>query len=113
MVPYSSSYLIDRTGSKVVATTDPRTRTIYLLDTLDGSFLNTVLIHELGHAVMFSYGLLNDIHRVVRREDWIDAEEWICNFIADYGLRIFSIVSSVLGENALVYIPYELERLVV
>lgn len=113
MVPYSSPYLIERTGTRTVATTDPQTRTIYLLDTLNGDFLNTVLIHELGHVVMFSYGLLNDIHRAVRREDWIDAEEWVCNFIADYGIRIFSIVSLVLGENALVYIPYELERLVV
>lgn len=113
MVPYSSPYLIERTGTRTVATTDPQTRTIYLLDTLNGDFLNTVLIHELGHVVMFSYGLLNDIHRAVRREDWIDAEEWVCNFIADYGIRIFSIASLVLGENALVYIPYELERLVV
>lgn len=112
-VPYSSPMLIEKTGSRVVATTDPIDRTVYLLDTLNGDFLNTVLLHELGHVVMFSYGLLGDIHRAVPRYLWIDAEEWVCNFIADYGRQIFQIASDVLGDEAWSFIPYELERLVV
>lgn len=112
-VPYTSPMLIEKTGTRTVATTDPITRTVYLLDTLDGSFFTTVLLHELGHVVMFSYGLLDDIHRAVPRHLWIDAEEWVCNFIADYGLQIFQIASTVLGEEAWTFIPYELERLVV
>lgn len=112
-VPYSSPMLIEKTGSRVVATTDPIRRTVYLLDTLDGDFLNTVLLHELGHVAMFSYGLLGDIHRAVPQHLWIDAEEWVCNFIADYGLQIFQIASTVLGDEAWSFIPYELERLVV
>lgn len=112
-VPYMSPMLIERTGTRVVATTDPRTRCVYLLDTLDGHFLSTVLLHELGHVVMFSYSLLDDIHQFVDREYWVEAEEWVCNFIADYGLRIFETASIVLGEDALACIPYELERLVV
>lgn len=102
-VPYASPMLIEKTG----------TRTVYLLDTLEGSFFTTVLLHELGHVVMFSYGLLDDVHRAVSRHLWIDAEEWVCNFIADYGLQIFQIASTVLGEEAWSFIPYELERLVV
>ena len=96
-VPYSSPMLIEKTGTRTVATTDPIRRTVYLLDTLEGNFFNTVLLHELGHVVMFSYGLLDDIHRAVPRHLWIDAEEWVCNFIADYGLQIFQIASNVLG----------------
>lgn len=96
-VPYASPMLIEKTGTRTVATTDPITRTVYLLDTLEGSFFTTVLLHELGHVVMFSYGLLDD------------AEEWVCNFIADYGLQIFQIASTVLGEEAWSFIPYELE----
>ena len=112
-VPYASPMLIEKTGTRTVATTDLITRTVYLLDTLEGSFFTTVLLHELGHVVMFSYGLLDDVHRAVPRHLWIDAEEWVCNFIADYGLQIFQIASTVLGEEAWSFIPYELERLVV
>ena len=85
-VPYASPMLIEKTGTRTVATTDPITRTVYLLD---------------------------DVHRAVPRHLWIDAEEWVCNFIADYGLQIFQIASTVLGEEAWSFIPYELERLVV
>ena len=73
---------------------------------------NSVLIHELGHAALFSYGLLPDIHKAVKRQYWMEAEEWVCNFIADYGMRIFSIAYEVMGEDAWMFIPYELDRLI-
>lgn len=107
-----SPLLIDRTGETRVATTDPKTHCIYLSSQLDGDFLNTVLLHELGHCVMFSYDLLKDIHRVVSPELWIDAEEWVCNFIADYGLKIFSIACETLGDDAWACIPCALERII-
>lgn len=108
----NSSELIDRTGEKRLATTDPHTRCIYLSRKLQGDILNRVLLHELGHATMFSYGLINRLHVYVRPEYWIEAEEWICNFIADYGYEIFCTASNVLGEEAWIFIPYELERLI-
>lgn len=104
--------LIDRTGKKRLATTDPRTRYIYLSNELQGDILNRVLLHELSHAVMFSYGLLDRLHFYVRPEYWIEAEEWVCNFIADYGYLIFRIASDILGEEAWMFIPHELERLI-
>lgn len=39
-----------------------------------------VLIHEICHCVLYSYGLLYDIHKAVKKDYWILAEEWICNF---------------------------------
>lgn len=107
-----SGYLVDRTGKHRLATTDPRTHCIYLSNTLQGEMLNRVLTHELAHCAMFSYGLLPDIRQAIRPEYWIDAEEWVCNFIADYGRKIFSTVYDVLGDEAWMVIPYELERLV-
>lgn len=83
-----------------------------LSDHLSGQELETVLIHELGHAALFSYGLLPDIHKAVKRQYWMEAEEWVCNFIADYGMRIFSIAYEVMGEDAWMFIPYELDRLI-
>ena len=105
-------YLMDRTGNLRVATTDPDTRIIFLSNDLSGSFLEKVLVHEIGHCALFSFHLVDDIHRMVRPEYWIEAEEWICNFIADYGQIIYSTAYSYLGIHAWKAIPYELERLI-
>lgn len=104
--------LVDRTGSLRVATTDPKTLTVYLSDNLYDGMLVKVLIHELGHCTMFSFGLLDDIHLRVRPEYWIEAEEWVCNFIADYGLMIFSIAYKMLGKDAWRSIPQEIEKFI-
>lgn len=37
---------------------------------------------------------------------------WVCNFIADYGAKIFSIAYSVLGNDAWMFIPYELDKVI-
>ncbi len=111
-VPPYSSALIDRTGTLTVATTDPKTGYVYLSEDLTGSFKIRVLIHELGHCALLSYGLLDDIHSSVPPELWIDAEEWVCNFIADYGMYIFMSAYSVLGNDAIRSVPYELDRLI-
>lgn len=95
--PFESE-LIDRTNIPRVATTDPLTHTIYLSNELRGDFLEKVLLHELGHAIMISYNLLEDIHRMSNPRNWIDIEEWICNFIADYGKKIFEINNYFKGE---------------
>lgn len=103
-------YLIDRTGQRTVATTDPKTRTVNLSTNLSGDFLVRVFLHELGHCAMVSYGLIDDIHRMTYPENWIEAEEWVCNFIADYGFQIFSVAYDMLGEEAWLYVPYKLDR---
>lgn len=108
----ASPMLIDRTGESRLATTDPNQRTIFLSDELQGELLTTVLIHELGHCALFSFGLIDDIHRVVDRRFWVEAEEWVCNFIADYGRSIFLIASSFLGADALRILPSEIEKLI-
>lgn len=104
--------LIDRQNVLTVGVTDPSTMTVYLANNLHGSFLQRVLIHELGHCALFSFGLLDDIHRMVKKRHWIEAEEWACNFISDYGSRIFSIAYSVLGSEAIHIVPYHLERMI-
>lgn len=49
---------------------------------------------------MFSYDLLPQIHRLVDPVYWIEVEEWVCNFIADYGQTIFDTADDVLNEEA-------------
>ena len=50
------------------------------------AFLRKVLLHEVCHATMFSYG----IHIP------IEQEEFICDFVATYGDGVFDIVDNVL-----------------
>lgn len=108
----NSPKLVDRTGESCKATTDPIDKCVYLSNNLSGDLFNTVLIHELGHCTMVSYGLIEEIHRMVIPEYWVEAEEFMCNFIADYGLQMFKIAYELFGENAWMFIPYELGRLV-
>lgn len=113
-VPKDSYELVDRTNTYRVATTDPKTLCIYLSNELYGSFLKHVFVHELGHCAMWSYNLLDDIHQMVKPQYWIDVEEWICNFIADYGLMIFDIANQLgFGQNAMILVPSEIEKFVV
>lgn len=107
-----SDLLVDRTGFHTLATTDPVTYCIYLSNQLDGSLLRTVLIHELGHCAMVSFHLLDDIHRMVKPKYWLEAEELICNIIANYGWKIFQTAYDILGESAWYYVTKELERFV-
>ena len=102
--------LVDRTGTLTIGVTDSATMTIYLSNELYGEKLNRVFIHELGHAALFSFDLISDLHRMVRKKYWIEAEEWVCNFIADYGREIFGAAYAVLGDQAIYIIPQQIEK---
>lgn len=106
VVPHNSLMLVDRTGNERLATTDPEARKIFLSNELHGEFQERVLIHELGHCAIFSFNLQYDIHKGVKKEYWLEAEEWLCNFIAEYGQRIFETASS------LEIVPQKVEEIV-
>lgn len=92
----NSPVLIDRTGSRTVACTDPISKNIYISNEIRGDFYVKVLLHELGHCAMVSYGLLNYIHSHVEPENWIMIEEFMCNFLADYGFKIFTTAENLV-----------------
>ena len=104
--------LVDRTGSLTVAGTGPDSMTIYLSNELRGSFLITVVLHELSHAMMISYGYLEQIHRYCKKRYWVDMEELIANLIAQQAKEIFQRAYDIVGDEAIRFVPYELERLV-
>ena len=104
--------LIDRTGSRTLAVSDYATKTISIANTLYGELLNRVFIHELGHCVMFSYGLIPDLHRMVKREYWIEAEEFVCNLFADYCGFVIRTAKDVLGNQFIYVAPVGAERMI-
>lgn len=110
LVSPTDKMLVDRTGSLRVATTDPVYHKVYLSWDLRGDFLMTVFIHELAHCAMISYGLIEQIHIMVKPKYWIKMEEFICNFLADFGLQIYQIAYSMLGYDAWRIIPIEFEK---
>ena len=111
-VPPRDNVLIDRTGNRTLAVSDYATKTISIANNLYGELLNRVFIHELGHCVMFSYGLLPELHRMVKREYWIEAEEFCCNLLADYGGFVIRTAKDVL-ENQFIYVaPIWAERMI-
>lgn len=108
----NAEVLIDRTLTRTVATTDPRTLCIYLSNELSGDFKKRVIAHEMGHACCFSYGLLNEIWECCYPDKRIQMEEFICNYVSLYGELIYSITYNIIGDDALYQLPYYLEQLV-
>lgn len=102
--------LVDRTHRRTVATTDPDSLTVCLSTDLRGDFLMTVFIHELGHCALYSFDLLRKIQRMVYPEYWIEMEEFICNFLADFGLQIYRTAYRSMGYNAWKLIPQAFEK---
>ena len=98
MVDPDDPRLVDRTGSARIATTDPETRCVYLSHGLRGRYLETVLLHEISHCAMISYGLLDSLHAIVPEESWVPVEEWACNLLADYGAHVFHAASTAIGH---------------
>lgn len=93
-----------------MAVTDPATFTVYLSTELVPPFLYRVLVHELAHCAMVSYGLLDRLHALVPYGRWIEVEEWVCNFIADYGMEIYESAYESLGYSAWAAVPPEFDR---
>ena len=104
--------LVDRTGTLTVGVTNPVDRTVYLSNALRGNFLTRVTLHELAHAMMISYGYLEQIHLYCKKRYWIDMEELIANLIADRAHEIFERAYDIVGDEALRFVPYVMERLV-
>ena len=104
--------LVDRTGTLTIGVTDSATMTIYLSNKLRGEFLTKVVLHELSHAMMYSYHYLDEIHRYCKKRYWIEMEELIANLIADRAYEIFQRAYDVVGDEAIRFVPYMLEQFV-
>ena len=80
-----SPMLMRSDGSITVGVCDRETQTIYISDALHGRFLRKVLLHEICHSAMFSYGI----------DMSVDQEELFCDLLSTYGDEIIAITDSV------------------
>ena len=80
-----SPMLMRSDGSITVGLCDRETQTIYVSDALHGKFLRKVLLHEICHSAMFSYGI----------DMSVDQEELFCDLLSTYGDEIIAITDSV------------------
>ena len=108
----NDNVLIDRTGQRTLAVSDYSTMTISIASNLHGELLNRVFIHELRHCVMFSYGLLPELHRMIKKRYWVDAEEFVCNILADYSHFAIGTARDILGNKFTYVSPVGMERMI-
>lgn len=94
--------LTDRTGTERLATTDPRTRTIFLMAGLVPPILDRVLIHEIAHAITVSWGLLHDLGRMVSERDGIGVEEWSARLMESHAIEAVHLAATALGRSVCV-----------
>lgn len=85
LVQSDSHMLMRSDGSYTVGMCDRTTQTVYISDLLQGKFLRKVLIHEICHSAMFSYGI----------DMSVEQEEMFCDLLATYGDEIIGIVDNV------------------
>ena len=85
LVQSDSPMLMRSDGSYTVGMCDRETQTIYISELLQGKFLRKVLIHEVCHSAMFSYGI----------DMSVEQEELFCDLVATYGDEIFDVVDNL------------------
>ena len=97
-VPLGDASLIDRTGFPRLATTDPVSHSINVLNTVIPPLLDMVLLHEIAHAITVSYGLLEPLRNMVPSSLWVLVEEWSAELIEKHGVEAVVAASRTLGR---------------
>lgn len=85
LVRADSPMLMRSDNSFTVGVCDRETQEIYISELLQGAFLRKVLIHEITHSAMFSYGI----------DMSVEQEELFCDLISTYGDEIISVADSL------------------
>lgn len=84
--------LVDWTGTERVATTDPESRTVYVNDTLVPPLLDRVMLHEVAHAIVASWGLRGS------GREWSGVDEWGAQLVENHSLEALEAASTALGR---------------
>lgn len=100
LINKNSKYLVMDDGEIHSGVTDFITKDIYIRNDLNDSSLKYTLYHEITHAYIESYGLL--------QIDWND--EIVADFIANYMIDIFETIDEISNKLRRVVINYETNK---
>lgn len=84
-VSSNSPMLMRSNKTMTIGMCDRATHEICLSDRLHGAMLRKVLIHEVTHSAMMSYGI----------DMSVEQEELFCDLVATYGDEIFNVVDNL------------------
>lgn len=100
LINKNSKCLVMDDGEVHSGVTDFITKDIYIRNDLNDSSLKYTLYHEITHAYIESYGLL--------QIDWND--EIVADFIANYMIDIFETIDEISNKLRRVVINYETNK---
>lgn len=100
LINKNSKYLVMDDGEVHSGVTDFITKDIYIRNDLNDSSLKYTLYHEITHAYIESYGLL--------QIDWND--EIVADFVANYMIDILGIIDEITSKLRRVVINYETNK---
>lgn len=90
--------LIDRTGTRRIATTDPLTKSINVSTDVVPPLLDMVMLHEIAHAITVSHGLLAPLRNSIPDDMWIHVEEWSASLMERHAIEAAILASQALGR---------------
>lgn len=93
-VPPGHPSLLDRTNTTRLGTSDPVTRTINISSAVMPPLLDKVLLHEMAHAMMSSFKLLD----IMPLELHDEADETIAQFFENHAVDMIVTASEALGR---------------
>lgn len=100
LIDEHSKYLVMDDGETHSGITDFVTKNIYIRNDLNDDSLKYTLYHEITHAYIESYGLL--------QVDWND--EIVADFVANYMIDIFRTIDEIASKLRKVVINYETSK---
>lgn len=73
---------------------------------------DTDQLHQIQQNVFNEKHLLPGLHHMVKKQYWVDAEEFVCNMLADYGCFVIGVAKDVLGNRFTYVAPVGAERMI-
>ena len=91
-------FLIDRTGTLRIATTDPITKTIRISKTVLPPMFDQVYLHEAAHAAMTETNVPELLSGMVDDNSQVLTEELLAWFLESYSIEVINAVNESLGR---------------
>lgn len=100
------------TGNRTLGVSDYSTHIISIANNLHGELLNRVFIHELGHCVMFSYGLRQSFTVWLRNDiGWMQRNLYAI-FWQTTAIFVIGTARDILGNKFTYVSPVGAERMI-